>query len=331
MLSQRGYEIILTARDCFQVRELAALYGTRCKLLGSHYGRNKLLKVVGLLIRALQLLPAARRQKPALALSHGSRAQVLAAGLLRIPSAVILDYEHVARLPFIRPDWVLAPEHISNYLLMKYAHRVIKYPGIKEEVYASDFEPEDRILSKLGIDQGDLVVTVRPPATEAHYHHAQSATLFAASMDFISRRPDTRIILLPRNEKQRDWVKKKWPKEFKHGKIIMPEFVPNGSNLIWHSDLVISGGGTMSREAAVLGIPAYSVFCGVLGGVDQYLMQSGRLVMLQSVAEIRAKLVLARRLRHPHPEPARADGLKCIVNTIAALAQGPMQEPEGLV
>ncbi len=321
ILNQQGYVTLLTARDCFQVRELAALHGICCKLIGSHYGRNKLLKIVGLLIRTLQLLPTAWRHGPTLALSHGSRAQILAAAILRIPSALMLDYEYVARLPFIKPDWVVAPEHASSHLLQNFARRIIKYPGIKEEVYSANFEPQDRILTGLGIKSSDLVVTVRPPATEAHYHHEHSARLFTAAVDFISRRADTRIILLPRNARQMEWARKKWSEECRRGRVIIPEFVVNGSNLIWHSDLVISGGGTMNREAAALGVPAYSVFCGTQGGVDQYLMQTGRLVLLQSEAEIRTKLVLAHRPRPACPDPVRADGLNCIVGAIKDLIE----------
>ena len=50
----------------------------------------------------------------------------------------------------------------------------------------------------------------------------------------------------------------------------------DGPSLIHESDLVVSGGGTMVREAAVLGVPAVSCFEGRLGAVDQYLAQLGK-------------------------------------------------------
>jgi predicted glycosyltransferase len=47
-------------------------------------------------------------------------------------------------------------------------------------------------------------------------------------------------------------------------------------------DLVVSGGGTMLREAAFLGIPAYSIFHNRIGAVDRHLTSIGRLSILRS-------------------------------------------------
>lgn len=74
-LSRRSYQVILTARDCFQVRGLADLFSMEYKRIGRHYGKNKALKVAGTVIRSVQLLPTALKEKPALAVSHGSRSQ----------------------------------------------------------------------------------------------------------------------------------------------------------------------------------------------------------------------------------------------------------------
>ncbi len=318
-LEAHGYKMMLTARDCFQVRELADFHGLRCRLIGRHYGRNKLLKVIGLFVRALQLAPIVWRQRPDLALSHGSRAQMLVASIVGIPSALILDYEHVAMLPFIRPTWVIAPELISDKLLKNYATIIMKYPGIKEDVYVSSFKPDTRFLANLGINGEDLVVTIRPPATEAHYHDAKSEELFEASIDFLGQNQNMRMVLLSRNEKQAVLVRKRWPQWCMSGKIIMPDHVVNGLNLIWHSDLVISGGGTINREAAALGVPAYSIFSGKIGAVDQYLVRTGRLILLKNVADIRTKIIL-----RPWQRPATLDhshrvALDHIVDRVVAI------------
>jgi hypothetical protein len=106
------------------------------------------------------------------------------------------------------------------------------------------------------------------------------------------------MIILPRNEKkQTAWVRSNWAEWCNSGKIIIPEHVVDGLNLIWHSDLVISGGGTMNREAAALGVPVYSIFRGKIGAVDHYLSENGRLILLENVKDIRTKIALNKRRR----------------------------------
>ena len=85
-LEKRGYPTFLTARDTCQVVELADLHRLSCQAIGRHYGKNKFMKVMGTCYRALRLIRAARKEDLALAVSHGSRSQLIAAAVLRIPS-----------------------------------------------------------------------------------------------------------------------------------------------------------------------------------------------------------------------------------------------------
>jgi predicted glycosyltransferase len=101
--------------------------------------------------------------------------------------------------------------------------------------------------------------------------------------------------------------------------VIIPDRVVDGLNLVWHSDLVISGGGTMNREAAALAVPVYSIFRGTIGAVDRYLANSGRLVLLQSVDDVRTKLVVRRRDRSVDKEITGRGTLDSIVDQITAL------------
>ena len=79
--------------------------------------------------------------------------------------------------------------------------------------------------------------------------------------------PGVKIVLLPRNQKQVELVRRKWPTWFENGKTVIPSAAIDGLNLMWHSDLVVSGGGTMNREAAALGVPVFSIFKGTIGAV----------------------------------------------------------------
>ncbi len=314
-LHKRGYDTLVTARDCFQVCGLADLIHLKYQKIGRHYGKNVLMKVAGLFIRALQLMPMIMKAKPDLAVSHGSRSQVLIASILNIPTVVIADYEFTQTVA--RPTYVIVPEMIPDCDVKGYSKSFFKYPGIKEDVYVPDFKPDPSIFEELGISESELIVTIRPPATEAHYHNPESELLFEATINFLGKHGNTRMVILPRNEKkQTAWVKSNWPEWCSSQKIIFPEHVVDGLNLIWHSDLVISGGGTMNREAAALGVPVYSIFRGKIGAVDRYLSDNGRLTLLETVEDVQSKILLNKRHRADQLDHSERTALGKIVDHI---------------
>jgi len=286
-LKNHGYLLLITARDYAQVYELADLYRLDYIKIGRHYGKNKLLKVIGLLIRAFKLLPILLREKPQVAFSHGSRSQLLAAKIFRINTIFAMDYEYTQPLPLIKVDLAIVPEVLPDSIIYNsWAKTVAKYNGIKEEVYVQDFEPNSDIIEEIGIDAKKVIVTIRPPSTTSHYHSQKSDNLFLATMDYVLKNNSTQIIILPRIKKQGYEIKQMWRDYFKSRKIIIPEKAIQGMNLIWHSDLVISGGGTMLREAAALEVPAYSIFGGKIGAVDRYLADSGKLILIRNIDDI---------------------------------------------
>lgn len=316
-LEKRGFRVILTARNAYQVSELAARNGLVFKTIGHHYGKNKIMKVFGWLWRTLQLAPFAIRNKPDLVLSHGSRSQVLLANLFGIPSVLINDYEHSNAPPFTHPGWIIVPDVIAAAKLR--TKKVLQYQGLKEDVYLPFFVPDPGILADLGLSEKDLVVTIRPPATEAHYHNPESERIFSELMTWTLSNSDAKIVLLPRNEKQGVLIKKQNRAWFAEGRAIIPKEAINGLNLLYFSDVVISGGGTMNREAAALNVPVYSIFRGPLGEVDRHLEAEGRLTMISTPDEIHTKLKLRRRDKNVPFRSANRPALRQIVDHIEAI------------
>jgi predicted glycosyltransferase/glycosyltransferase involved in cell wall biosynthesis len=295
-LNRRGYKVVLTARDAFQVCELAEKKNLHCLKIGRHSGKNKFRKVAGLFFRAAELAPVALREKPAIGLSHGSRSQILICNLLRIPTVLMADYEFAKFPRIMSPTWELSPEVIPDAALSCPSANIRKYPGIKEDVYVPDFRPNPAFLQELGLSAEDLIVVVRPPATEAHYHNPEADKLFDHFMDRAFSLENVRIVLLPRNKKQAELLQAESPHWFDRGRTIIPQHAVDGLDLVWHSDLVVSGGGTMNREAAALGVPVYSVFRGKIGAVDLQLQKEGRLTLIENLADV-DKIPLVRRRR----------------------------------
>jgi predicted glycosyltransferase len=320
-LERKGHKVVLTARDSYQVCELLKFHHVSCKVIGKHWGRNRAFKIVGTFLRALQLSWLMLGEKVDLSVNHVSRSQLMSSALLGIPNVTISDYEFIARVGFLKSDWVFVPQFIPDASALKAKKQLMKYPGLKEDVYVPRFRPDASLRSELGLSPEDLVVTVRPPASDAHYHNAEADVLLDATLRLLVERPDVRVILLPRNERQEKALRKDWASWIENRKIQIPEHVVDGLNLIWFSDLVISGGGTMNREAAALGVPVYSIFRGRIGGVDRYLAATGRLVMIETPEDIRTKVILKRRETASQDRTDLSPALETIVAGIISIAQ----------
>jgi uncharacterized protein len=312
-------DIFVTARDAYQVRELVEYYGVAATMVGKHYGKHKILKAFGTLWRALALVSIVWREKPDLAICHGSRGLLVTSALFRIPSVVLMDYEFAKGIPGFKPTWLLVPSVVLGETVGE--PNVIKYPGIKEDVYLSGFQADHTLRRRLGIAANHLLITVRPPATEAHYHNPEGEELLTEVLKRFVGEADTTILLLPRNKRQEEELRAVWAGAIAAGRIVIPAHVEDGLNLIWNSDLVISGGGTMNREAAAMGVPVYSIFRGKIGAIDHYLEQQGRLVLLETGEDVRTKINAVRReISSRKSEVSKSPTLEAILGIISSIA-----------
>ncbi len=236
---------------------------------------------------------------------------------------LLFDYEHARRLPFLKPALGVAPSSIADPALAgDFRHGLRSYDGLKEDVYAASFRPDPAILADLGVADGEILVTIRPPATEAHYHNPEADGLFVEVVELLGNTPNVRMVILPRTAgAQREHVYRTWPRWCEEKKIIVPEHAVDGLDLIWFSDLVVSGGGTMNREAASLGVPVYTIFRGKSGAVDRALAREGRLVFLESREDVRAKLRPVKRDKGAGPGCADRPALRQILGATRELME----------
>jgi hypothetical protein len=266
-------------------------------------------------VRALGLVRAVRGFRPDLLVNFTSRPAILAAAALRTPIFTFFDYEHVA-LPLVGglSTRVCVPEAAARAAAVRLGipeDQLARLPGTKEDVYAWDFTPAPR-RAALGIPDGAVFVLMRPPAVSAHYHEARSEAVFDALLGRIAPLADVHARVLSRSPDERRKLEARFPD---HPRIRHLEATGDGLNLAWNADLVVSGGGTMSREAATLGIPAYSVFTGAVGAVDQGLFDEGRIAHITSPEDLE-RVRLAPAVRPPAPPSPRHDLVAWLVRVI---------------
>lgn len=286
---QRNHEIIVTARAFAETVELAKAAGFTPDVIGGHGGGRISGKAGNLVQRALALGRWARGRNIDLAVSHNSYSQILAARALSLRTVTLMDYEHqpANHLALRLASRVIVPQAFPDAALSRFgapAAKVRQYAGLKEDVYLADFQSDPEFagqLRNLGINSEDILVTARPPATEALYHRFENE-LFDKLIERLSSTPSVKVVLLPRNESQRSLYSMK-----SRPSLILPPGALDGANLIAHSDLVVSAGGTMNREAAALGIPAASIYLGEWSAVDQSLVEEGRLLRISTAEGVR--------------------------------------------
>jgi len=277
LLHERGDEVEITARDYAQTLQLLELHGLEATVVGRHGGRSRLGKARSLFSRLHALRRWARPRDFDLALAHGSHELTLSARRLGIPSATTHDYEFATlqhQLGMRAATVVVVPDSIPEDRLARFGVRppkLLRYPGLKEEYYLSDFEPDPDVLGRWQLDGDQVLVVLRPPPDVSLYHR-HSNPLFPQTLDYLGSLDTVRAVVLPRTEAQREYVR-----GLALPSVIVPDAALDAQSLIALSDVVVSAGGTMNREAAALGVPVYTTYGGRLGGVDEQLIRDGRL------------------------------------------------------
>lgn len=291
-LERLGYDVFATARDFTQTVSLLDTSGINYQLLGRGFGKSRASKILSLFLRLVILLLRVRGREISFALSHGSRTQTVCAWLKRIPCVVMTDYEYTESWIFRTfATRILAPGAIPLAVLTERGfdqEKIRQYNGLKEHLYLPDFSPDRDFRGRSGIPEDRILVTIRPPGTTSNYHDRRSEELCLALIEYLLRFEQTFLIILPKHRHERNMLVDYLRMNTREERWNIPDMPLPGLQLLWHSDLVVSGGGTMNREGALLGVPTYSIFTGRRGAVDRYLESVGKLRFVGSIEEIQS-------------------------------------------
>jgi hypothetical protein len=287
-LEAQGHEVFITAREYGQTLGILDRLGMPYTVVGEHGGGSRLGKARALGGRSARLAGVVWGHRPQLALAHGSVDLALVSAFYRVPSVQMQDYEFARlqrQVAFRLARRVLVPEAIPHERLAKLGvkgKKLVPYPGLKEEYYLADFEPDPAVLDELGLDREKVLVVVRPPPETSEYHARND--LYGATIDRLAGAADAQAVVIPRTAGQGAAVRERGA-----ANLIVPERAIDAQSLIACADLVVSAGGTMNREAVALGTPVFTTFTGRMGGVDEELIAAGRLQVLADPAALRLR------------------------------------------
>ena len=289
-LVAESHEVTLTARPLSHTFELLDDWGYPYTALGRYGGAGRVGKARAAASRLAGMVAFGRRRGFDYALAHGSTDLTAACRVLRVPNTTMFDYEWAS----LQHHWncrlatrVLVPDAIPEERVARYGARppkLVRYPGLKEEYYLADWEPDEAVLTALGVDRDRPLAVVRTAPSYALYLGGSENPLLARVLLHLLEQA-SQVVVLARTEAQRREARALDPR------LVVPDRAVDARSLVAFADLLVSAGGTMNREAAVLGTPVYSIFEGRPGAVDERLAAEERLRFLRDPDE----LVVARK------------------------------------
>jgi uncharacterized protein len=311
-----GARVVVTARDYGVTFDLLESRGVDFVPVGASFGASKSRKARGLWRRAAMLVEHFREHGVPTALVCSSRTSAVAARRLRTPSFIVCDYEwsHISlyRLTgstLMYPDVIDAATFTSRGLRPT---QLLPFRGLKEDLSfaEADLDQPACEFPELGARRDLVRVLFRPPAEESHYFRGESLDFALEVLGELARRPGLVVLFSPRYPRQVAYLDGlPWATP----PLVLDRPVPFVS-LLKGVDAVVCSGGTMLREAAYMGVQAYSIFRSKIGAVDRHLAAIGRLRLVSSREEFPA-LGFERRSRLPvmRTNPALLDELVALV------------------
>ena len=284
---ETDHKILITCREHAEIIPLLKKYNIKYRVVGKHEGRGKINKIFGLIKRNFKLIPIVSKFKPDISFSCGSPYAAQTSFLLRVPHIAIMDNEtakisNYLTIPFCKK--VIIPKVIPKKLISRYIIKqksIIQYNGFKEMAYLENFKPDKTVLKHLNLKKSDKIALIRSELLTALYYRDNKKTpLTYEIIKYLSENTNYKIVFLARTNKER--------KIFKNYKnVITPNSIDTPS-LMHYSKFVISGGGTMNREACILGIPAITTYpLKTMLCVDRYFVKNGYMLHIKKLDDFK--------------------------------------------
>jgi predicted glycosyltransferase len=268
-LEEMGHRAVVTCRDYDYTVSTLRMHGRRPIVVGRHGGAGLRGKLRADAERILGLLDALGETPDAL-VSYPSPSAVRTAFGLGIPVVLFNDTPHAeaaCRLACPLASVLVYSEFIprgemERYVLRSFT-RTRRYRGVEELAWILRTRPDPRVPESLGLEPSGYVV-VRPEERKASYYGG-GPDVTSLALRLAAR--GVRVVFLPRYRDQAERVRGV-------EKIIVPREAVEGVSLEYYAAAVVTGGGTMAREAALLGVPGINLFPGRIH-VDEALASMG--------------------------------------------------------
>ncbi len=266
----RNHKILCTSRNYREVVEIAKIKNVDLKLVGKHGGSTKEGKLYSSIQRMNHLLDEIIKFSPDLTVSFCSPEAARISYGIGIKHIAFSDSPHaeaVMRLavPLVQKlliPWVIPKKEFVRYGISK--KDIIHYKAIDASVIVR----ERSRIERISVDQTKKTIVIRPEESEAAYILGKTGSDNIINETSKVNNPYN-IIVLARYAAQKKRLQEKFGK-----KVIIMDKVVDGKSLLSITNLFIGSGGTMTAEAALMGIPTIS-YDAVPNYIEKYLVRVG--------------------------------------------------------
>jgi predicted glycosyltransferase len=280
-LNTKGFKTFVTTREYREVNELLELRGIKAVQVGRYGGGDLKDKLVESSNRVSALATLVEQQEPDVAISFSSPEAARVAFGLRMPHYCVSDSPHaeaVCKLTIPLSQKLFTPWVIPVHAWTRYGittRDVVRYRALDPTVWLADYKSNPKSLDGLKLDVSRPVIVVRTPEEFASYLNDRSSSLSNKATDIVGKILDLegeglQVVILPRYTVQGERFRKRFG-----DRVIVPEHIIDATSLIRVSSVLVGGGGTMTAEAALLGVPAISYYPGDPTFVERFLMNYG--------------------------------------------------------
>ena len=286
---KESFDFIFSMREFSETEYIFnTKFGKPYKIVSSHKGKNKIRKVLGLVERTIKLFFLI--DKFDIKISVGGDASNYVAKFRKKISITFDDNEMAPNWrysPF--SDFAFWPKAVDEEVLLNQkfkSEKLYRYNGYKEDIYLADFMPNKNFLNEIPFDK---FIIVRPENVQANYIRNGNVKSIVPSLLKKLLAEGYNIVYLPRYEIDRSYAN-----NLKN--IYIPDNPIDGLNACYYADVVLTGAGTLAREAACLGVPAVSFYAGrELLAVDKQMIKDGWTFFSRDVESIIGHMKTVKR------------------------------------
>jgi len=284
MFGNEGAKVLTTARNYDSTYQILDDSKISYKKIGMHGGEKLENKLETYIDRLKSLFPIVKRFSPDYFVTFLSVEGTRIAYGLKIPSIAMNDEprnEPVCKLihPYITniitPKCIPLELYVNLYADLK---KIIRYNGLDEIAWISEYTPNLDILKKFDLEKGKYVIVRTEPTHASYLIHKISPeeTQIKTFLPLIFREfPNHKYFLLVRSKLQETYLSKGLKNINDEKNIIITQYMPNLVDLCFYAAIVISGGGTIVRESSLLNVPSIVFFPGDSAPQDKFLIKNG--------------------------------------------------------
>lgn len=278
------HEVFITARDFDSTFYLLNKWGIDYTWVGSYGGGTLIGKLKAYSKRLSHLIDIIDSKKPEFLFCITSPEAMRISFGLQIPNIMFNDEPRSfgpcsTTLPYI--NQVIVPKCIPIEWYLDYGvkeEKIIRFDGIDEVGWLTDFKPNEEIIKNLNLSKDNYVVCRTEP-TKAGYlvdkmkpYETQLAEIVP---NLLQEKKSVKFLIITRNKEQFKYLNKEFKDDIKKDSVRVYEGLEDLSQIMYFAKMVLTGGGTMVRESALLGVPSIEFFPLETYPQEQFLIDNG--------------------------------------------------------